>query len=160
MKATNPNSNRWLNYWWRDASMVPKKLLSMCFYFWCVLLFCRLWRREFGELVHEMECNLSCSMKTFHEFCESCFYKEIGRMISWKWGDEMMRNIFDVGWESEGRLFGCRNPTFGKVWGWHSHSRNGDLGVLWDSRNFGVRLQGSKHFALRRSSCRWKAIEV
>jgi hypothetical protein len=24
----------------------------------------------------------------------------------------------------------CRNPTFGRVWGWHSHSRNGDLGVL------------------------------
>ncbi len=24
----------------------------------------------------------------------------------------------------------CCNPTFGRVWGWHSHSRNGDLGVL------------------------------
>jgi len=23
----------------------------------------------------------------------------------------------------------CRNPTFGKVWGWHSHSRNG----TWES---------------------------
>jgi len=22
------------------------------------------------------------------------------------------------------------NPTFGRVWGWHSHSQNGDLGVL------------------------------
>jgi hypothetical protein len=31
------------------------------------------------------------------------------------------------------------------VWGWHSHSRNGDLGVLQDSRNFRARLQGSKH---------------
>jgi hypothetical protein len=26
--------------------------------------------------------------------------------------------------------------------------------------NFRVRLQGSKHLALRRSSCHWKAIEV
>jgi hypothetical protein len=45
----------------------------------------------------------------------------------------------------------CRNPTFGRVWGWHSHSQNGDLGVLRDSRNFRVRLQGSKNLALRRS---------
>jgi len=28
------------------------------------------------------------------------------------------------------------------VWGWHSHSRNGDLGVLRDSQNFRVRLHG------------------
>ncbi len=39
----------------------------------------------------------------------------------------------------------CHNPTFGRMWGWHSHSRNGDLGVLWDSWNFRVQLQGSKH---------------
>ncbi len=31
------------------------------------------------------------------------------------------------------------------MWGWDSNSRNGDLGVHWDSRNFRVRLQGSKH---------------
>jgi hypothetical protein len=54
----------------------------------------------------------------------------------------------------------CRNPTFGRVWGWHSLSRNRDLGVLRDSRNFRVRLQGSKNLALRRSSCHWKYIEV
>ncbi len=40
------------------------------------------------------------------------------------------------------------------------HSRNGDLGVLRDSRNFRVQLQGSKHLALRRSSCHWKVIEM
>jgi hypothetical protein len=39
----------------------------------------------------------------------------------------------------------CRNPTFGRVWGWNSHFQNGDLGVHGDSRNFKVRLQGSKH---------------
>jgi hypothetical protein len=26
-------------------------------------------------------------------------------------------------------------PYFETVWGWNSHSRNGDLGVLWDSQN-------------------------
>jgi hypothetical protein len=36
----------------------------------------------------------------------------------------------------------CHNPTFGKVKGWHSHSRNGDLGVHRDSQNFRVQLQG------------------
>jgi hypothetical protein len=52
-----------------------------------------------------------------------------------------------------------RNPTFGRVWGWHSHYRNGDLGVLRDSRNFRVRLQGSKHCALRHSSCHWNLLK-
>jgi hypothetical protein len=28
----------------------------------------------------------------------------------------------------------CRNPTLRRVWGWNSHSRNGDLGVLRDSQ--------------------------
>ncbi len=45
----------------------------------------------------------------------------------------------------------CRNPTFGRMWRWHSQSRNGDLGVLRDSWNFRVRLQGSKHLTLKRS---------
>ncbi len=34
-------------------------------------------------------------------------------------------------------------PYFERVWRWDSHSRNGDLGVLRDSRKFKVRLQGS-----------------
>jgi len=36
---------------------------------------------------------------------------------------------------------------FEKVWGWDSHSQNGDLGVLRDSQNVKVWLQGSKHLA-------------
>jgi hypothetical protein len=59
-----------------------------------------------------------------------------------------------------GLLIFCRNPTFGRVWGWHSHSRNGDLGVLWDSQNFRVGLQGSKHFTLKCSLYHWKAMKV
>ncbi len=27
----------------------------------------------------------------------------------------------------------CRNPTFGRMWGWYSHSQNGDLGFHRDS---------------------------
>jgi hypothetical protein len=53
--------------------------------------------KELGELVSEMEHNLSCSMKILHELCGSCFCKEIGRMISGKQGDEVMKSIFDVG---------------------------------------------------------------
>jgi hypothetical protein len=30
----------------------------------------------------------------------------------------------------------CRNPTLRQVWGWDSHSRKWELGVLQDSRNF------------------------
>jgi hypothetical protein len=51
------------------------------------------------------------------------------------------------------------NPTFGRMWGWHSHSRNGDLGVLRDFQNFRCRLQGSKHLALRRLSWHWKLLK-
>jgi hypothetical protein len=54
----------------------------------------------------------------------------------------------------------CRNPTFGRVWGWDSHFRNGGLGVLWDSQNFRVGLQGSKHLALGCSLYHWKAMKV
>jgi hypothetical protein len=51
-------------------------------------------------------------------------------------------------------------PYFERVWGWNSHSRNGDLKVLQDSRKFRVRLQVSKHLQLRRSLYHWKVIEV
>jgi hypothetical protein len=51
-------------------------------------------------------------------------------------------------------------PHFERVWGWDSHSRNGVLGVLWDSWKFRVWLQGSKHVALGRSLYHWKPIEV
>jgi len=36
-------------------------------------------------------------------------------------------------------------PYFERMWGWNSHSQNGDLGILRDSQNFKVQLQGSKH---------------
>ncbi len=44
-----------------------------------------------------MEHNLSCSMKTLHELCESWFWEEIGRKISREQKDEVMKSIFDVG---------------------------------------------------------------
>jgi hypothetical protein len=51
-------------------------------------------------------------------------------------------------------------PYFERVWGWDSHSWNGDLGVLRDSQNFKVWLQGSKHLAWRHSLYHWKSIQV
>jgi hypothetical protein len=45
----------------------------------------------------------------------------------------------------------CRNPTLRELWGRHSHSRKWDLGVLQDSWKFKMRLQGSKHLALKHS---------
>ncbi len=95
MKATNPNSAWWLNCWQHSDSMVSKNLFLMCFYFWCVLLLCKLWRRKLGELVSMLGCNPSCSMKTLHELCESRFYKVhhdftrrlVGRFL----GSERMR---------------------------------------------------------------------
>ncbi len=51
-------------------------------------------------------------------------------------------------------------PHFEGVWGWHSHSQNGDLGVLWDSKKLRARLQGSNHLPLKYSLYRWKGLEV
>ncbi len=51
-------------------------------------------------------------------------------------------------------------PHFKGMWGWHSHSRNGDLRVLRDSWKFRTRLQGSKHLALKCSLYHWKGLEV
>ncbi len=62
-----------------------------------------------------------------------------------------------VHWDSNSQ---CRNPTLREVWGRHSHSRNGDLGVLWDSQKFRIRLQGSKHLALKCSLYCWKGLEA
>jgi hypothetical protein len=51
-------------------------------------------------------------------------------------------------------------PYFERVWGWNSHSRNGVLGVLRDSRKFKVWLQRSKHLASGKFLYHWKSIEV
>jgi hypothetical protein len=51
-------------------------------------------------------------------------------------------------------------PYFERMWGWNSHSRNGDLIVFRHSWNFRVQLQRSKHLALRCSLYHWKTIEM
>jgi hypothetical protein len=96
MKVANPNSTRWLNYWRFGDSMAPKKMFLICFYILFVLLFCKLLRRELGELVFGMEHNPSVSMKILHEPCESRFYNEIGRKIYGEQKDEDGRSIFDA----------------------------------------------------------------
>jgi hypothetical protein len=61
--------------------------------------------------------------------------------------------------ECEGRSQLCCNPTLRECED-ETHSWNGDLGVLRDSRNFKVQLQRSKHLALGCSLYDWKTIEV
>ncbi len=62
-------------------------LVAWCFkgveevVFWFVLLFCRLLQGDFGELVSVMGCNPDCSMKIFHELCESRLCEGIGKEI-------------------------------------------------------------------------------
>jgi hypothetical protein len=67
---------------------VIKLLEALCFkgveevVFWFVLLFCRLLRRDLGELVLVMERDHGCSMETFYELCESRLFEGIGEEIS------------------------------------------------------------------------------
>jgi len=54
----------------------------ICFYFWFILLFCRLLQRDLSELVSVMEHNPGCLMEIFYELCESRLYEGIGEEIS------------------------------------------------------------------------------
>jgi hypothetical protein len=63
--------------------------------------------------------------------------------------------------QKKGQKSNCvLQPHFEGVWGWHSHSRNGDLGVFHDSRKLRAQLQGSKHPALKCSLYHWKGLET
>jgi len=53
----------------------------VCFLFWFVLLFCKLLRRDLGELVSMMERDPGYSMETFYELCESRHCEGIGDKI-------------------------------------------------------------------------------
>jgi hypothetical protein len=48
-----------------------EEVVLLFFYFWFVLLFCRLLWRDLGELVSMMERDPGCSMETHYELCES-----------------------------------------------------------------------------------------
>jgi hypothetical protein len=50
--------------------------------FWFGLLFCKLLRKDFGELVSVMEHDPNCLMKIIYELCEPRFCKGIGEDIS------------------------------------------------------------------------------
>jgi hypothetical protein len=102
-----------LNCWRRGDSMVPKNSLLMYFCFLCVMLLCRLWRGELGELVSVMERNPCCSMKTLLELCVLSFYKEIGRRIFAQRRDEVTRSIFDAGWGRKVGSFGDEEKLSG-----------------------------------------------
>jgi hypothetical protein len=74
-----------------------KSSFLVCFCFWFISLFCRLLQGDLGELVSVMEHDPDCSMKTFHELCESMLYKGIGKEISGERKDEEWKSIYDVG---------------------------------------------------------------
>jgi hypothetical protein len=67
---------------------VAELLAAWCFkgdeevVFWFVLLFCKLLQGDLGELVSVMEHDLNCSMKIFHELCESRLCEGIDKEIS------------------------------------------------------------------------------
>ncbi len=69
----------------------------VCLYFWFVLLFCRLLRRDLGELVSVMECDPGYSMETFYELCESWLYEGITEEIFGECKNEEKMNIYDAG---------------------------------------------------------------
>jgi hypothetical protein len=94
--------------------------------------------------------NCICAMN-FESMCQSKYVHEYTRNVTrWvtcplkisPWQDHLVIKVHWV--DNEVWFMGkqCCNPTFGRVWGWHSHSQNGDLGVIGDSQNFRVRLQG------------------
>ncbi len=75
-------------------------LIRSCFLF--VLLLCKLLQKDLGELVSMMERNPDCSMKTFHELCESWFCEGIGKKIYEEQRDEDWKSIYDIGWREQG----------------------------------------------------------
>jgi len=65
-----------------------EKLVFLFFWFWFVLLFCRLLWRDLCEFVLVMEHNPSCSMETHYELCESWLCKGIGEEVFGERRDE------------------------------------------------------------------------
>jgi hypothetical protein len=63
---------------------------------WFVLLFCKLLRKDLGEMVSMMEHNPGCSMETLYELCESQLCKGINEEISREKRDEKKRYICDA----------------------------------------------------------------
>jgi hypothetical protein len=97
MKVTNPNLAKWQSCWQHSDLMASKNFFLICFSFWFLLLFCRLLRRDLGELVSVMERNRHCSTKTFHVLCEWQICEGIDRNIYGEQRDVDWRSIYDVG---------------------------------------------------------------
>ncbi len=97
MKVENPNLALRLNCWRRGISKTSKKLFSSLFLFLVCLLFCRLFRKDLGELVLVMGWDHGYSMETLYELCESWLCERISEEISRERRDEEERNIYNVG---------------------------------------------------------------
>jgi hypothetical protein len=84
------------------------------------------------------------SPTTWAKVIAEIFY--LGRLCPWPWRTCPLNNIetpygmhthevaiTNLRWDNLMLVTLCMSqPHFEGVWGWHSHSRNGDLGVLWN----------------------------
>jgi len=78
--------------------------ILLSFYFWLVLLFCKLLWNDLSELVLVMERNLGYSMDILYELCESWFWWRIGAELSREQGVMEKRNIYEAGSSERSRL--------------------------------------------------------
>jgi len=82
-----------------------KSCFFICFCFWFVLLFCRLLRRDIGELVLVMEHNLDSLTKTIYELCESGLCEGIWEDISGERRDESGEIYMMLAEDNKGEFF-------------------------------------------------------
>ncbi len=65
-----------------------EEVVFLLFYFWFILLFCKLLWKDLNELVSMMECDPGYSMGTHYELCESWLCEGIGEEILGERRDE------------------------------------------------------------------------
>ncbi len=74
-----------------------EEVVFLFFYFWFILLLCKLLWRDLNELVSMIERDPGCSMGTHYELCESWFCEGIGEEILGERRDEKKKYIYEVG---------------------------------------------------------------
>ncbi len=70
--------------------------------------------KEVGEITFEMEENMSNPMRFFPSFMDQIFIKWLARGILRKWGDEMMKRLFEASKEGLGRGLFVFGEDFGR----------------------------------------------
>jgi hypothetical protein len=78
-----------------------EEVVFLFFYFWFILLFCKLLWRDLSELVSVMEHDLGYSMEIHYELCESWLYEGTGEEISGEWRDEKKKYTYEASWKKK-----------------------------------------------------------